>query len=338
MVGCPSSKVLPPGVHCVVGRQSSRCRRVRISWPKTTSSDLTARSSPFLPALRADVQATVLTTLGDRGERLLTGVRDQLDRGDEALLCVAFASRGGVHLLSRQLERLGPCGRLLVTNVFGTTSAEALAAASDMGIEVRILNLGGGTYHPKLYLSSSGAAASATIGSANLTNGLVGNVEVAIRMDGELTEPSLADAWAIGEGLWAHPDAKPWSPVHALTRTDEELEEDLRALLETQVALDPVFLTLRDRRPNRVVDLVAGGLWIETDASTAKGHAAQLVPAWMLQLAWDHLQLHGELTNRYLIADDGLNVKRSSAVCAVLARLPGVESVPGRSITLRRTA
>ena len=283
------------------------------------------------------MQTTVLTTRGDRGIRLLTGVRGQLDRGEEALLCVAFASRGGVHLLSRQLERLGPRGRLLVTNVFGSTSAEALIAAGDMGIDVRVLNLRGGTYHPKLYLSSAGHTASATIGSANLTNGLVGNVEVALRLDGERAETSLAEAWAIGEELWAHPDAVPWSPQLAIGRAEDELEDELRALIEAQVALDPMFLTLRDHRPNRVVDLVAGGLWIETDASTAKGRPAQLVPAWMIQLAWDHLQLHGELTNRYLLSDDGLNVKRSSAVCAVLARLPGVESVPGPSITLRRT-
>ena len=55
------------------------------------------------------------------------------------------------------------------------------------------------------------------------------------------------------------------------------------------------------------------------------------------QLAWDHLQLHGELTNRYLVDRNGLNVKRSSAVCALLARLPGVEVVAGPTITLRRT-
>lgn len=108
--------------------------------------------------------------------RLLDSVREQLGECDEALLCVAFASRGGVHLLSRQLRRLGPNSRLLVTNVFGSTTTEALVAAQDLGADVRILNLRGGTYHPKLYLSVSGASASATIGSANLTNGLVGNV------------------------------------------------------------------------------------------------------------------------------------------------------------------
>jgi hypothetical protein len=50
----------------------------------------------------------------------------------------------------------------------------------------------------------------------------------------------------------------------------------------------------------------------------------------MFQLAWDYLTSHGSLTNRHLLATDGLNVKRSSAVMAILARLPDVEVV-GRS-------
>jgi hypothetical protein len=45
----------------------------------------------------------------------------------------------------------------------------------------------------------------------------------------------------------------------------------------------------------------------------------------MFTLAWDYLRTHGLLSNRYLLATDGLNVKRSSAVCAILARLPGVD-------------
>ena len=283
------------------------------------------------------METTVLSTTGTEGRRLLTGVRDQLDGSDHALLCVAFASRGGVHLLSRQLEQLGRRSRLLVTSVFGSTTAEALRTANDLGVNVRVLNLSGGTYHPKLYLTATGRSASATIGSANLTNGLVGNVEVAVRLDGDRAEPSLAEAWAIGEELWDHPSATAWSSDLAVTKTDDELEVALRALIEAEVAIDPLFLTLKDRRPNLVVDTAAGGLWIETDSSRTKGNPAHLVPAWMIQLAWDHLQLHGELTNQYLLSTDGLNVKRSSAVCAVLARLPGIEAVPGRTITLRCT-
>jgi len=37
-------------------------------------------------------------------------------------------------------------------------------------------------------------------------------------------------------------------------------------------------------------------------------------------LAWDPWTA----LDRYLLATDALNVKRSSAVCAILARLPGV--------------
>lgn len=49
------------------------------------------------------------------------------------------------------------------------------------------------------------------------------------------------------------------------------------------------------------------------------------------QLAWDDLVEHGVLSNGYLLADDGLNVTRSSFVCALLARLPGVvrRATPG---------
>jgi hypothetical protein len=55
----------------------------------------------------------------------------------------------------------------------------------------------------------------------------------------------------------------------------------------------------------------------------------------MLQLAWDHLQRYGEFTNRYLLAPDCLNVKRSSAVCALLAALRPLTVASTRPIVLR---
>ena len=54
----------------------------------------------------------------------------------------------------------------------------------------------------------------------------------------------------------------------------------------------------------------------------------------MIQVAWDYLAAHGSLTNRYLLDTDGLNVKRSSFVCALLARLPGVVVASTKPITL----
>ena len=93
--------------------------------------------------------------------------------------------------------------------------------------------------------------------------------------------------------------------------------------------------TLGRGQPNWVAELGASGVRIETERSRALGGEAQLVPAWMLQSAWSHLNEHGRLTNKHLLATDGLNVKRSSAVCALLSQLPGVEVESRRPIVLR---
>jgi hypothetical protein len=92
--------------------------------------------------------------------------------------------------------------------------------------------------------------------------------------------------------------------------------------------------TVADGKPNRIHRVGSDGVWISTEASERKGTGARLVPAWMLNAAWRHLQTTGSLTNRYLRASAGLNVKRSSAVCALLARLPGVAVRSTRPIEL----
>ena len=86
-------------------------------------------------------------------------------------------------------------------------------------------------------------------------------------------------------------------------------------------------MTLDQGKPNRVTALMPTGLYVETEASRGKGSRAQLIPAWMFTLAWDCLHTHGRLTNRYLLAPDGLDVKRSNVVCAILAKLPGVTAM-----------
>jgi hypothetical protein len=53
----------------------------------------------------------------------------------------------------------------------------------------------------------------------------------------------------------------------------------------------------------------------------------------MLNLAWEYLRTRGELANTTLL--NQLRVHRSSAVCALLAKVPGVIVVPGRAITLQ---
>jgi HD domain len=117
-----------------------------------------------------------------------------------------------------------------------------------------------------------------------------------------------------------------------------ELSRELLGLLERHVPAGTTVLTLADGRPNWVIDVTDEGIWMETVASKEKGRGPRLVEAWMLETAWDHLVREGSLSNKHLLSDTGLKVKRSSAVCAILARLPGVEVASSTPIVLRHRA
>lgn len=277
--------------------------------------------------------STVTTDSGALLGALLGALRGSLRHADHALLCVAFVSDQGVHLLDDSFKRLGDHARILVTTVFGSTSPTALNTLDGLGAQVRVLNPSGGSYHPKLYLANTDTTSVAVIGSANLTGGLVTNREVAAVMRGERNSEAIADAWSWAEGLWSEDRVVPWQ--RAEKPEPATFEATLLACLQAEVARESVFLTLgRTPKPNRVVEVTPHGLYVETESSRAKGNPAQLIPAWMLSLAWDYLRRHGALTNKYLLASDGLSVKRSSAVCAILSRLPGVEVVEGGAVEL----
>ena len=114
----------------------------------------------------------------------------------------------------------------------------------------------------------------------------------------------------------------------------KELDPQLLEALRSAIATDSVVTTLANGKPNRIVAVRPDGVLIETERSRGLARDPELVPAWMLQSAWDHLRKNRRLTNRELLATDGLNVKRSSAVCALLARLPGVIIASSRPIVL----
>lgn len=113
-----------------------------------------------------------------------------------------------------------------------------------------------------------------------------------------------------------------------------QLSHELLAPLRDVMDADPVVLTLSTGKPNRIAAVEPDGVLISTTRSDALGRPPQLVPAWMLERAWSHLTTQGELENRYLLSSEGLNVKRSSAVSALLARLPGVTVTSSRPIRL----
>ena len=109
---------------------------------------------------------------------------------------------------------------------------------------------------------------------------------------------------------------------------DSELSNWLLHALKAAIPEGSTIPTLAEGRPNRVTAIQPEGVWIETTRSETAGAGAQLVEAWMLQTAWDHLELHGTITNSFVLNE--LNVKRSSAVCALLARLPNVRVTSSR--------
>ena len=81
-------------------------------------------------------------------------------------------------------------------------------------------------------------------------------------------------------------------------------------------------MTLADGKPNRIIDVSDAGVLVETERSIKSGTGPQLVPAWMLNLGWRHLQVDGSITNQHLLSIH--NIRRSSAVCTLLAALPNV--------------
>jgi hypothetical protein len=263
----------------------------------------------------------------------LEAIRRVLDGADEALFGVAFVHQRGVNLLKHQLTPV-PEVRLVATTVFGSTTADGLTAAHEHGARVRVLNPVRGTFHPKVYLARHGDRLAAAIGSANLTSGLIANVESAVVLEVPCDAPALWTLWERAESWWAHEDAVDWSPSRVLAPA-ETLHPELLAMIAAAVAADRVFMTLGRRpRPNTVHEVTADGVWVETVESVRKGRPPQRVPAWMIQLAWDWLQAHGRLTQKHLLADDGLSVKRSAFVCALLARLPGMELVSASPVEL----
>lgn len=119
-----------------------------------------------------------------------------------------------------------------------------------------------------------------------------------------------------------------------VTAPDQHLS--LRARVRAHVArrlpVGTVIRTVAERKPNTVAAVDDEGVWLETGRTIEKGTGPQLVPWWMFEKAWAHLEQHGRLTNKHLL--DELNVKRSAAVCAVLATLPEIRVVATRPITL----
>lgn len=267
---------------------------------------------------------------------LLSAVRDTISGADEVLICVAYMKESGVRLLEKEFAEVTKRGvrpRLLVTTALGTTDANALKLAEKLKLQTRIYNPGRGTFHPKIYLGRHGQSARAFIGSANMTSGLAGNVEAGLAFEGAAGSDVIRSAWDWASRLWDDPVVEYWDPATTRVRIPaaEEFDRELFPLLMAAVKRDPVFLTLDRGKPNRVTDTSKTAIYVSTERSYPR---SEEVPAWMFNIAWAYLRTHGELSNDVLLNE--LRVHRSSAVRAVLARIPGVKRVSGGVLSRAR--
>jgi hypothetical protein len=104
------------------------------------------------------------------------------------------------------------------------------------------------------------------------------------------------------------------------------LDDDLHALLRRALTPGDVVPTISRGAPNTIGDVRDDGVEVLT---TRSAPSFSLVPAWMLNAAWRILKKRGTVTS-----DDIRGVRRSSAVFAMLARLPGVEVSSSSPIVL----
>ncbi len=263
---------------------------------------------------------------------LLNEMRGVFEGSQSALLCVAFINRMGVALLENELSKIGHAGRILLTTVFGDTTKPALQALQKYGFKIKILNLSSGTYHPKIYITDSNIFKTAAIGSANLTSGLIKNVEAMTVLRGSASWQPINDITNLAEDLWLHDSAVSFQDFLSDAK-DEILSEDLLLKFKNSIPLGSEILTIARSQPNKVIDINPAGILIQTKRSVAKKTGPQLVDAWMLQLAWDYIKTSGQLSNTMLCNE--LHVHRSAAVCAILAQLSEIEVTSTFPVILR---
>ncbi|WP_396908631.1 hypothetical protein [Mycolicibacterium sp.] len=113
-----------------------------------------------------------------------------------------------------------------------------------------------------------------------------------------------------------------------------ELDDDLLQRIAEVLKGSDVVETLSNKRTNWMTSFDRTGVWVETERSRARASGPQLVPAWMIVVAWEQLCKNGTLSHIELL--NYLNVKRSAFVCALLAQFPDVVVVQDRPTVLER--
>lgn len=163
------------------------------------------------------VEAKIL----DNDSRVIGEVLGEcLDRSTSADVAVAFARRSGLQELGSlpAFQDRGGRLRFLAGSDFEQTEIELLDDLEKRpGAEVKMrfsaeASAADRIFHPKIYVCREGERVSAIVGSANFTRGgLRTNVETAVLLSGESTEPVLRDLSETFDRHWQSPLAVPLS-------------------------------------------------------------------------------------------------------------------------------
>jgi hypothetical protein len=97
---------------------------------------------------------------------------------------------------------------------------------------------------------------------------------------------------------------------------------DTLSRIRNAVSPGDVIQTLGNPSPNRIHGIGSDGVLVSTPKSDREGKGPQLVPMWMIDDAWRHLTRHRVMDQPTV--RDGLNIKRSAFVMAMLARFEDV--------------
>lgn len=115
----------------------------------------------------------------------------------------------------------------------------------------------------------------------------------------------------------------------------ETFDRDLLARITAVLHPGDVVSTLEQGRPNRIGRIDEHGIEVTTGHSASTVGGARLVPAWMFNHVWNDLNTRRRVERDYVDRlAPGRKIKRSSAVFAILERLPDVSVVQRRPLVL----
>ncbi len=124
-------------------------------------------------------------------------------------------------------------------------------------------------------------------------------------------------------------------PYREAMAPTELFDPDLLSRIRNVVSEGDVVDMLGRARPNEINTIDVDGVEVTTEHSLTSVGGSSLVPAWMFNYVWNEMRTRGRVERDYVDRlAPGRKVKRSSAVFAILERIPEVSVVEHRPLVL----